>query len=173
MTGWEQNGSLQASASQRQVTERVVLAMSHTIIAQPLMTDGDEPGGWIYCYYFPYVRRAKQQTGSSIWPCKVGSTTKPDPRMRVAEQFEPTGVFEPPVIAFAARSADPDTLEKAIHDRLSHCNLKRTEGVGKEWFDTNPKRVRRAYRQVKWPDRWGYRMVKMITMEFRAWRLGV
>ncbi len=169
MSANERNGSLEASA----VKERMLLAMSHETVRGPLMVDGDEEGGWIYCYYFSYDRRARRQAGFGTWPCKVGSTTRPDPRIRVAEQICQTSVFEPPVIAFAARSNAPEELEDAIQDKLRHRKLKDGPEVGNEWFETSPRQVRRAYRQVQWPDRWGHRMIKFITMEFQAWRLGV
>lgn len=126
---------------------------------------------WVYCYYFPYIRDAKEKNGQQTWPCKIGSTGEKDPRDRVVAQIQQTAVFELPVIGFLAKVEDSLMLERAIQADLDRCKI-RNEGAGTEWFETNLKEVRRSYRQVRWPN-WYQRPIRFwvsLTMEIKAKR---
>jgi len=105
--------------------------------------------GWIYCYYFPYVKLAQLRSGRRRWPCKVGLTTK-GVEEYVASQFKQSGVFEGPEVGFYSRVSDVSNFENLMHGKLKVRKL-RTPGAGNEWFETNIGEVRRAFREVRWP----------------------
>lgn len=111
--------------------------------------------GWVYCYYFPYVRDLRIRLGYKSWPCKIGKDDDgEDARDRIREQFRSVGVFDAPSVGFLAKTTDPKSLEDSIHAWLDKRNRRineRGSGLGTEWFETNLLEVRRAYREYMWP----------------------
>lgn len=153
-------------------------AFSGQLIGSPLMTVGSG-SGWVYCYYLPYVRAAKEMARQRTWPCKIGFTTTDDVRDRIAEQFKTTGTFEAPEIGFCARCDNPKELEGDMHERLDSL-MARTrremiggKGFGVEWYETNLREVRRAYREAMWPRSIVRRLWWYWKMETRARREGI
>ena len=158
--------------------QTLTTAFSGTLIKEPLLTVGNG-SGWVYCYYLPYVRAAKQHGGQRTWPCKIGYTNGDDVRDRVAQQFITTGSFEAPEIGFCARSDNPQVLEDDMHSYLkAFLERKRRQrigggGFGTEWFETNLKEVRRAYREAMWPNNRLRRIWMWWKIELAAWRTGI
>ncbi|MGE4036101.1 MAG: GIY-YIG nuclease family protein [Parvularculaceae bacterium] len=116
---------------------------------RPFEAEGGD--GWIYCYYFPYVRDAQRRAGRRRWPCKVGRTTDSVEEC-VAGQFKQSGIFEGPEIGFHSRVDGVVAFEAAMKRKLAHRKLGEA-GAGIEWFETNLGEVRRAFREVRWPGR--------------------
>ena len=158
--------------------QTLTTAFSGALIGDPLMTVGTGSGR-VYCYYLPYVRVAKQYGGQRTWPCKIGRTGRDDVRDRVAEQFRTTGSFEAPEIGFCARSDNSPSLERDMHARIQVLldRKKRRkiggDGLGTEWFETNLKEVRRAYREAMWPESRARRLWMWWKIELKAWQDGV
>ena len=117
------------------------------IMEPPFEAEGGD--GWIYCYYFPYVRNAQRRAGQRRWPCKVGRTTDAVEQC-VAGQFKQSGIFEGPEVGFYSRVESVVAFETAMKRKLAHRKLGE-EGAGIEWFETNLKEVRRVFREVRWP----------------------
>ena len=129
--------------------------------------------GWVYCYYFPYVRRITEKTSRPIWPCKIGMSEQEDVRSRIAQQFVQTGIFEAPEIGFIARSANPRVLEFGIRNWFPESRrLRGGEGLGTEWLEANIGEVRRAYREVLFPRwfHWPKRIWLLFQMAVDSWR---
>lgn len=112
----------------------------------PFQAEGGD--GWIYCYYFPYVRKAQRRAGKRRWPCKVGRTTD-SVEQCVASQFKQSGIFEGPEVGFHSRVVGVVDFETAMKRKLMHRKLGEA-GAGIEWFETNIGEVKRAYREVRW-----------------------
>lgn len=143
-------------------------------IAPPLLVIGSGSGK-VYCFYFPYIRQAREHAGYKVWPCKVGYTDKDDLNERIAQQIpHQTGLFEPPV-AEQVILTDDAKVERKIHAKLrarTKAENRRTfggDGSGAEWFETNLYEVRRAYREVTWPQDRLRRIVEMWKTETKVW----
>lgn len=161
---------------QRETHQKFVAAK---YVRKPYAAFGDGSDGWVYCYYFPYVRELVEATNGSKWPCKIGCTTQrgTDGKLlgaetRIARQIHGTSTFEPPEIGFHAKSKDASKLEDDIHEQLDHKKYKNDygSGLGKEWFLVSLYEVRKAYREVLYP-KWHHffhRIILMLKMEAQS-----
>ena len=147
------------------------LEISYRAVARPALVRIKEPpfqaeggDGWIYCYYFPYVRNAQRRAGQRRWPCKVGRTTDAIEQC-VASQFKQSGIFEGPEVGFHSRVSGVVDFETAMKRKLTHRKLGE-DGAGIEWFETNLKEVRRVFREVRWPGPMNFprRLLAAISM---------
>jgi len=131
----------------------------------PFEAEGGD--GWIYCYYFPYVRDARRRAGQRRWPCKIGRTTD-SVQQCVAGQFKQSGIFEGPEVGFHSRVEGVVAFETAMKRKLAHRKLGEN-GAGIEWFETNLAEVRRTFREVRWPGQVKF-FRRLIAATLMAWR---
>lgn len=137
---------------------------------------------YVYCYYFPYVRKLRLKLGKRTWPCKIGKAIDQTIEKRVAQQIHQESCFEKPIIGFKALAEDADSLESKMRDwfpkdrKLNFKDDERIVGVGTEWVEANLFEVRSAYRAVISKERmsnwyqWPARLWMFFDMEFKAWR---
>jgi len=52
--------------------------MSESYVIKPYSAFGKGTDGWVYCYYFPYIRGLVEASKGSRWPCKIGCTQRKD-----------------------------------------------------------------------------------------------
>ncbi len=136
---------------------------------------------YVYCYYFPYVRKLRLKTGARTWPCKIGKAVDQTIEQRVAQQIHQESCFEKPIVGFEAETEDADGLEREMREwfpksrKLNFDGEERIVGVGTEWVEANLFEVRSAYRAViakqrmsKWYH-WPARIWLFLTVEFKAW----
>jgi hypothetical protein len=116
------------------------------------------------------VRELSARGRKRTWPCKIGCSDRDDPKNRVAEYTNQTGVFEAPEIGFQARTDNPTIIETTIHNWFKDRNrwLREGEGVGDEWFEVSLHEVRRAYREAVHPTDWLARIWLSWRMEISA-----
>lgn len=157
--------------------------MSESYVKKPYSAFGEGTDGWVYCYYFPYIRELVEANKGSKWPCKIGCTQRKDSdgnllgaEVRIAEQIYGTSTFEPPEIGFHAKSESAADVEAKIHVLL---NPKKYEndygsGLGTEWFLVSLYDVRKAYREVMYPKLHMVlaRLALMVKMELQSWGEG-
>ena len=103
---------------------------------------------WIYLYYFPQEKRAAEEKGRSVFPCKIGKADgvarngniKYDaPEKRVESLLR--GARELAKIPLLLRTDSHTTLEIAIHKHLELQHKSIPKRPSKEWFLTNPREV--------------------------------
>lgn len=140
----EQRDELASAFRSRPAPERIVRP-------SPLI-ECEDADGFIYCYYFPYVRSLAQKAGKKRWPCKIGRT-QGDINECIAGQFSQSGIFEMPEVGLAAHVKDHKKFERALHTKFKARRLK-TAGAGDEWFEVTLSEVHRAFREVRWPGTW-------------------
>ena len=103
---------------------------------------------WIYLYYFPQEKRAAEEKGKSVFPCKIGKTNGVDskgniksdaPEKRVETLTR--GAREFAKNPLLLRTDSHTTLETAIHKHLELQGKSIPNRPSKEWFLTNPYEV--------------------------------
>lgn len=99
--------------------------------------DGEET---IYLYYYPCYRKFANMKGHTVWPCKVGMTTK-NVWDRIYSQAA-TCFPEEPFIALIIHCDDAHKLEQTIHNVLKMNGKWIEDAPGKEWFMISPEEVK-------------------------------
>jgi hypothetical protein len=93
----------------------------------------------VYAYYNPREKELAAHRGESVWPCKIGRTSRADPWDRILEQSGTDGSFQPRLMCFYTDIGF--RLETHFHQ-----NCKRVEGaLGSEWYLTNPEELKAQY----------------------------
>jgi hypothetical protein len=101
----------------------------------------------VYLYFLPAYRDVAMQKQQPNWRCKIGMTTRDDPRDRIYSQAS-TALPERPVIGLVIRTDMALALEKAIHGILNVRNRGIPDLPGSEWFMTSPDEVEALYIQI-------------------------
>ena len=126
---------------------------SWIITQYPLRIYG-EGKNWIYLYYFSKdeveARASSKNYWAREWRCNIGRTKTRDPVAgRILKETEDTA--ETVVIELLFRTDKDEYLERAIHTILKlhnkHIPPEQMNGE-KEWFLTNPDRVKSIYESI-------------------------
>jgi hypothetical protein len=98
----------------------------------------------IYVYYHDAHAELANRDGSTVWECKVGSTTG-EPDARIIGQGALTCFPRPPIIGLVIRTHHRRSLERLLHSALTLAGRRIEGGGGSEWFRTSPVHVERWY----------------------------
>lgn len=91
----------------------------------------------VYMYYNPNERKLAILEGFDVWECKIGFTRSTDVDIRILEQFPHTVMAKEPVVGLVIQCEDAADLERKIHKAFRTAKVA-TNGLGCEWFLTNP-----------------------------------
>lgn len=93
----------------------------------------------VYLYYLPIYRIMAENSGESIWQCKIGRTDR-DPLDRILAQAG-TALPEKPHLALIVKTEHPLYMENALHSVLKLRGQHIKNSPGSEWFLTSPDEV--------------------------------
>lgn len=90
----------------------------------------------VYLYYLPTYRTLAEKNKRTIWPCKIGRTSR-DPLSRIASQAA-TALPEPPYMAAVLWTDALLEWERAFHGVLAARGKRVLKALGVEWSETSP-----------------------------------
>ncbi len=97
---------------------------------------------YVYVYYYQTYKSNAYMNDITIYPCKIGSTTRGLPLLRCVEQLN-TSTPETPTIALLVKCENAERIERALHGNLKANNRHLKHFFNQEWFLTNPSEVER------------------------------